>query len=74
MTCSIPICVMIERLMPDGSGSFLLAVDLAGALAEAAQAERDGAWRAQRISLGRDSSLEGEALRQAIMEASDRMA
>lgn len=74
MTCSIPICVMIERLMPDGSDLFLLAVDLASALGEAAEAERDGAWQAQRISLGRDTSLEGEALRRAIQAASDRIA
>ncbi len=72
MTCSIPICVMIERRMPDGSDSLLLAPDLAGALADAARAERERSWIAQRISLNRDTNLEGEALRQAIREVSDR--
>jgi hypothetical protein len=65
---------MIERRMPDGSNAILLAPDPPLAIAEAAQAERDQAWIAQRISLGRDAALEGEALRRAIQEASDRMA
>ena len=66
MACFVPICVLIERVMPDGSEGVLLAPDVPTALADAAQAQRDGAWTARRLVLGRDDVLAGEALRRAI--------
>ncbi len=69
MACSIPICVLIERTMPDGSETLLMAPDLPTALADAAQALSDGTWSARRIVLGRESALEGDALARAIREA-----
>jgi hypothetical protein len=67
MACSIPICFLIHRTMADGSDGLLMAPDLTTALADAAQA--NGAWTAQRITLGQETVLEGEALAQAIREA-----
>jgi hypothetical protein len=69
MTCSVPICFLIHRTMADGSEGLLMAPDLATALVDAAQA--GGAWTAERISLGRETVLEGDALAQAIGEAAD---
>lgn len=68
MACFVPICVMIERTMADGAETFLLASDLATALADAARALEAGEWTARRISMGRDTVLEGEALTRAIEE------
>ena len=67
MTCSVPICFLIHRTMADGSDGLLMAPDLATALADAAHA--DGVWTAQRITLGRETVLEGDALTRAIGEA-----
>jgi hypothetical protein len=69
MACSIPACVLIERTMPDGSETLLMATDLPSALAEAAQAGAAGAWFANRVVLGRDTFLEGGALADAISAA-----
>jgi hypothetical protein len=66
MTCSVPICLLLHRLMPDGTEALLMAPDLTTALSDAAQAEAAGEWTAQRITAGRDTLLEGEALREAI--------
>jgi hypothetical protein len=67
MTCSVPICFLIHRTMADGSDGLLMAPDLTTALLDAAHA--DGAWTAQRITLGRETVLEGDALTGAIREA-----
>lgn len=72
MTCSPPICYLLHRVYPDGTDGMLMEPDLAAALADAAQAERDGAWRAERITLGREIVLETEALRVAIAEIRQR--
>ena len=69
MVCFVPIAVLIERRMPDGSDALLLAPDLPTALADAVQAEASGAWVAHRLVMGRDSVLEGDALRQALRDA-----
>ena len=69
MSCSLPICYLLHRVYPDGSDGMLMEPDLASALSDAAQAERDGTWRAERITLGREIVLEAGALRQAIAEA-----
>lgn len=69
MTCSPPICYLLHRLRADGSSGMLMAPDLATALADAAAG--DG-WTPERITLGRETVLEGEALRQAIAEAAAR--
>jgi hypothetical protein len=66
MACSIPTCVLIERIMPDGSETLLMATDLSSALTEAAQAHATGAWFANRVVMGRDAVLEGDALAEAI--------
>ncbi len=72
MACFVPIAVMIERSMPDGSEGLLLASDLASALAAAVQAQAAGEWTVRRIVLGRESILEGEALTQALVAAAGR--
>jgi hypothetical protein len=64
MTCSVPICFLIHMTMADGSHGLLMAPDLVTALADAAGA--NGAWQAHRITLGRETVLEGEALMHAI--------
>jgi hypothetical protein len=69
MTCSIPICVLIERTMPNGKTGMLMALDLPTALSDAAAAQTAGDWFAHRITMGRDFTLEGEALARAIREA-----
>ena len=68
MACFVPICVLIERVMPDGSESILLAPDLSTALADAAKARDTGAWTTRRLVLGREDVLEGDALARAIAE------
>lgn len=65
MTCSPPICFLLHRVRADGTQGMLMAPDLATALADAAAG--DG-WMAERITLGRETVLEGEALRRAIAE------
>jgi len=66
MACSVPICYLLHRVAADGSPGMLMEPDLASALADAARGERDGAWRAESITLGRDTVLDGAALRAAI--------
>ena len=66
MACSVPIYFLLHRIMPDGSETFLMEPDVPTALAEAAQAERSGAWRAVAITQGRETILDGDELRQAI--------
>lgn len=66
MSCTPPICYLLHRIMADGRPGLLMAPDLATALADAAQAEREGTWYAAAITLGRETVLEGEALRAAI--------
>ena len=67
MACSEPICFLIHRTMADGSDGLLMAPDLGTALADVAQA--NGTWTAQRITLGRETVLVGEALARAVREA-----
>jgi len=69
MACSVPICVLIERTMANGRTGMLMAEDLPSALADAARAQAAGEWFAHRVSIGRDFTLEGEPLAQAIREA-----
>jgi hypothetical protein len=70
VTCSIPICVLIERTMPDGSETLLMAPDLPTALSDAVLAQASGAWTARRMVLGRDAVLQDDALAEAIATAS----
>ena len=72
MACFAPINFMLERTFPDGSQGLLIAPDLRTALADSAEAAASGAWRADRISQGRDFVLEGEALAIAIAEVAAR--
>jgi hypothetical protein len=67
MACSVPFCFLIHRTMADGSEGLLMAPDLSTALADAARA--GGAWEAQRITLGKDTILEGEALAVAVRQS-----
>ncbi len=67
MTCSMPIFHLLHIVHADGTAGLRMEPDLAAALAEAAAAERGGSWRAERITLGRDTVLEGEALRAALL-------
>ena len=65
MACSVPIYYLLHRQADDGSEGLLMEPDLASALADAAS---DPAWRAIRITFGRQTVLEGEELRTAIAE------
>jgi hypothetical protein len=65
MACSVPICYLLHREAADGSESLLMEPDIAAALADAAS---DPAWRAVRITFGRQTVLEGDALALAIAE------
>ena len=65
MACSVPICYLLHREAADGSESLLMEPDLASALADAVS---DPAWRAVRITFGRQIVLEGEDLATAIVE------
>ena len=67
MTCSIPLCLLIQRRMEDGSQGWLMAPDLATALSDIIQA--GNTWTAERITLGNETVLEGEELAQAIRSA-----
>jgi hypothetical protein len=63
MACSGPICYLLHREAADGSESLLMEPDLPAALADAAS---DPAWRAVRITFGRQVVLEGPELAAAI--------
>ena len=66
MACSVPIYYLLHRTMPDGSETFLMEPDVPTACRDAALAERNRDWRAERITQGRTTILEGEALREEI--------
>jgi hypothetical protein len=68
MACSVPIYYLLHRVAADGSAGMLMEPDLATALADAARGEQDGSWHAESITLGRETVLEGAALRTAIAE------
>jgi hypothetical protein len=72
MACSIPIYYLLHRVAPDGAPGLLMEPDLPTALADAVSGEQDGTWRAERITLGRETVLEGASLRQAIAEQNRR--
>ncbi len=63
MACSVPICYLLHRESADGRENLLMEPDLASALADAVS---DPAWRAVRITFGRQTVLEGAALDAAI--------
>ena len=65
MACSVPIYYLLHRESADGAENLLMEPDLASALADAAA---DPAWRAVRITFGRQTVLEGEELETAIAE------
>lgn len=67
VACSIPICLLIHRRMADGSDGLLMAPDMATALTDIAGA--GGAWTAERITLGSETVLEGEALAAAVRQS-----
>ncbi len=67
MTCSVPLCLLIQRRMADGSAGWLMAPDLPTALSDIIQAR--GTWTAERITLGTETVLEGEDLAQAVRTA-----
>jgi hypothetical protein len=69
MACSVPIYYLLHRIARDGSPGMLMEPDMASALADAARGEQDGSWRAESITLGRETVLQGEALRAAIAES-----
>jgi hypothetical protein len=66
MACSEPIGYLLHREARDGSEGLLMEPDLASALADAAS---DPAWRAVRITFGRQTVLEGPELAAAIAES-----
>jgi len=65
MACSVPICYLLHREAADGSENLLMEPDLSAALMDAAS---DPAWRAVRITFGRQIVLEGDELAAAIAE------
>jgi hypothetical protein len=65
MGCSVPICFLLHRESADGAENLLMEPDLPSALDDAAS---DPAWRAIRITFGRQIVLEGDALMTAIAE------
>ena len=65
MACSVPIYYLLHREAADGSENMLMEPDLRAALDDAA---RDPAWRAVRITFGRQIVLEGAELAAAIAE------
>jgi hypothetical protein len=65
LACSAPICYLLHREAADGSESLLMEPDVASAVADAAA---DPAWRAVRITFGRQVVLEGAGLDAAIAE------
>ena len=64
MACSAPIGYLLHREAADGSEGLLMEPDLASALNDAS----DPAWRAVRITFGRQIVLEGKELEIAIAE------
>ena len=68
MSCSMPIYYLLHTESADGQRGMLMQPDLAAALAEAAQAEAAGLWRAIEITKGRETILVGLALRAAVAE------
>lgn len=68
MSCSMPIYHLLHTETADGRRGMLMQPDLAAALAEAAQAEAAGLWRAIEITRGRETVLVGPALRAAVAE------
>jgi hypothetical protein len=72
MTCSIPLGLLIQRRMADGSTGWLMAPDLVTAMADIVQAA--DAWTAERITLGQETILEGEELALAVRAAMERLA
>ena len=65
MACSVPIYYLLHRVAADGSENLLMEPDLASALSDAVS---DPAWRAVRITFGRQTVLEGDDLATAIAE------
>ena len=65
MACSVPIYYLLHLESDDGSESLLMEPDLGSALADALA---DPARRAVRITFGRQTVLEGEALAAALAE------
>ena len=65
MACSVPIYYLLHRESADGAENLLMEPDLAAALADAVS---DPAWRAVRITFGRQIVLEGSELEAAIAE------
>ena len=65
MACSVPIYFLLHRESADGGENLLMEPDLASALIDAAS---DPAWRAVRITFGRQTVLEGKDLEAAILE------
>jgi hypothetical protein len=64
----MPIYYLLHTESADGRRGMLMEPDLAAALAEAAQAEAAGLWRAIEITKGRETILAGPALRAAVAE------
>jgi hypothetical protein len=73
MACFAPICYLLHRVMADGTDALLMEPDLGEALADSARAELLGAWRTERITLGHETVLEGDALRAAIAQAAAQL-
>ncbi|MSP00110.1 MAG: hypothetical protein EXR07_03520 [Acetobacteraceae bacterium] len=65
MACSVPIYYLLHRESADGNEGLLMEPDLASALTDAVS---DPAWRAVRITFGRQIVLEGDELAAAIAE------
>jgi hypothetical protein len=65
MSCSAPIYYLLHRVHADGHTGLLMAPDLETALSDARAG--DG-WTPERITLGRETILEGDALRQRLAE------
>ena len=65
MACSTPIYYLLHRESADGREGLLMEPDLASALVDAAS---DPAWRPVRITLGRETVLEGNELAAALAD------
>jgi hypothetical protein len=71
MTCSIPLGLLIQRRMEDGSVGWLIAPDLPTALSDIIRAS--DSWTAERITLGNETVMEGDDLVQAVRLAAQRL-